>query len=802
MAGNYAQLLDIINNPTQHGLPAWDNNAKQIEGETIQQYLLYLVNSLTVGFQFMGVASTETQGGTPDQNVFYLAGAGTYNGFGGNAITINPGYIGVIKWNGLWNYQTIKTSDVEIGQYMDNDIEHLPSADYITIGDKSFNIGNNSPIFSFDFVGNGNTSQVKRIKVNPNELYKLNLSTNQWDVSGVSGLIFAINLVINGVGSNYHGILTYNIADVKNEYYVYTPDGCTEIYIIFKGVVGTELEIGVERYNLSPLQQMRKYVDSGNSNGTLFYKIPIIKGHKYLLNINFDNLTYNNVSADAVIFSVGYHDGTNHIYNGLQFQKGAEINQNEFILIQPNDNTEYFYVNLRADRDNEVEFQIIDIAEGWKNISYPHLLYGNNAQWMLSEIPLIKDHKYKIILSKNIWNISSIPVGQGYTIFSVLDSNNHIVNDTRGFKIDIVEGQNVDLYYFFICPTDGCKIGFRSDLGDSITVIFEDITDEMAGNVTENQNITFDIENALTILSNEDSDATQYDDARIFHPSIVQISDSMFYMYYGCMGKTDSGTDQSQHFCFAYSTNGTTWHRGFPTGVTPPFPNEENIIMHNVMEACVFRVWDNAYPFRMVVNKFGGAESVRMVYYKSSDGINWDESTGRVLIPFNVVNHVWGFGGNYSDTQPSCIVRGNYIKIYMRLWKTHRYIGTMVIDLDGNIVKIPSIEINIPKLYNPSGFAIDERRELLLPTDYIAGNDDEFAYRALLVDGKNFKELNSNINDLITSGIGWGYFASCMLHINNKQYVVLADQNEKHQSTAPLSDYVSQFKLIEIDFLK
>jgi len=78
MAGNYAQLLDIINNPTDHSLPAWDNNAKQIEGETIQQYLLYLINSLTVGYQFMGVATPSTSPGTPDQNVFYIGGAGTY----------------------------------------------------------------------------------------------------------------------------------------------------------------------------------------------------------------------------------------------------------------------------------------------------------------------------------------------------------------------------------------------------------------------------------------------------------------------------------------------------------------------------------------------------------------------------------------------------------------------------------------------------------------------------------------------------------------------------------------------------
>jgi len=110
MAGNYAQLLDIINNPTDHSLPAWDNNAKQIEGETIQQYLLYLVNSLTVGYQFMGVATPSTSPGTPDQNVFYIGGAGTYANFG-TSITVRQGQICVFAWNGSWTNTPIEIAN-------------------------------------------------------------------------------------------------------------------------------------------------------------------------------------------------------------------------------------------------------------------------------------------------------------------------------------------------------------------------------------------------------------------------------------------------------------------------------------------------------------------------------------------------------------------------------------------------------------------------------------------------------------------------------------------------------------------
>ena len=79
---NYDDLFDLIDNPTQHGLPAWDNNEKAIEGTTIKQYLLTIINSLIVGYQFKGVAIPSTNPGTPDQKVAYLvATPGTYSNF-------------------------------------------------------------------------------------------------------------------------------------------------------------------------------------------------------------------------------------------------------------------------------------------------------------------------------------------------------------------------------------------------------------------------------------------------------------------------------------------------------------------------------------------------------------------------------------------------------------------------------------------------------------------------------------------------------------------------------------------------
>ena len=198
MAGNYTNLKDLINNPTQYGLPAWDNDAKQIEGTTIQQYLLTIINSLTVGYQFMGVASENTSGGTPDQNVFYLAGAGTYNGFGSNPITIDAGYIGIIRWNGAWNSDTIKIADV------------VSVSLNIQTGHTDINIGGNSyPVASIEEV-NQLYQQINGATINnsTNNYTPFHLSSGKtYRVTNLSDTGFAVYFRIGQDSEGQIGIL-------------------------------------------------------------------------------------------------------------------------------------------------------------------------------------------------------------------------------------------------------------------------------------------------------------------------------------------------------------------------------------------------------------------------------------------------------------------------------------------------------------------------------------------------------------------------------------------------------------------
>lgn len=97
---NYATLKTAIQQVVK------TNGNNEITGALLQQTLLGVVNSLGVGFQFIGVANAETSPGTPDQNVFYIAGPGTYPNF--NSASIADGYVGVFKYNGSWTIETLQ----------------------------------------------------------------------------------------------------------------------------------------------------------------------------------------------------------------------------------------------------------------------------------------------------------------------------------------------------------------------------------------------------------------------------------------------------------------------------------------------------------------------------------------------------------------------------------------------------------------------------------------------------------------------------------------------------------------------
>lgn len=85
------------------------NGQKEITGTVLNEVLTSMVNSLGANYQFAGMATPSTNPGTPDQNVFYIAGqGGTYTNFNNIAI---PNGISFLIWNGSWSSQTVLSGD-------------------------------------------------------------------------------------------------------------------------------------------------------------------------------------------------------------------------------------------------------------------------------------------------------------------------------------------------------------------------------------------------------------------------------------------------------------------------------------------------------------------------------------------------------------------------------------------------------------------------------------------------------------------------------------------------------------------
>lgn len=77
------------------------NGNQEITGEIMQNALLSMINSLGAGYQFVSVATPETNPGTPDQKVFYIAnGKGTYVNFGG--LVVDEDEVVLLVYDDAW----------------------------------------------------------------------------------------------------------------------------------------------------------------------------------------------------------------------------------------------------------------------------------------------------------------------------------------------------------------------------------------------------------------------------------------------------------------------------------------------------------------------------------------------------------------------------------------------------------------------------------------------------------------------------------------------------------------------------
>ena len=99
------------------------NGRQEITGQILNSVLNQMVTTLGTGYQFMGVATIDTNPGSPDAKVFYIAnGKGTYEKFGGLEVTEDE--VVILYWDSSWHKESTgiasneKVSELESELYV------------------------------------------------------------------------------------------------------------------------------------------------------------------------------------------------------------------------------------------------------------------------------------------------------------------------------------------------------------------------------------------------------------------------------------------------------------------------------------------------------------------------------------------------------------------------------------------------------------------------------------------------------------------------------------------------------------
>lgn len=145
--GNYEELKRAVSDVIK------SNGNQEITGSILQRTLLTIISTTGSYATFAGIATPETNPGTPDQNIFYIASKrGIYNNF--NGIKLTDEAVMFYNNSGSWNYKDIgiptKDKITEIGQEIGNLKKNfLLNGEHSSLKDRIFF---NEPVRRFKFI--------------------------------------------------------------------------------------------------------------------------------------------------------------------------------------------------------------------------------------------------------------------------------------------------------------------------------------------------------------------------------------------------------------------------------------------------------------------------------------------------------------------------------------------------------------------------------------------------------------------------------------------------------------------------
>lgn len=292
---NYANLITAIQDVVK------TNGNNEITGALLQQSLVAMINSLGAGYQFAGIAQPSTNPGTPDQNVFYIAGAGTYSNFGG--ITIESGEIAIFKYRGSWSNERISIFALLSTLGIINDNKTIPNVGFLfdalcENGNYTMVLPSLSAIqpYALDSDGTFGASTTYKhadVLVYPGEIIRVKANANE-----ATRVVFVSNLDCPMQNAEY-GIVPntsrYSVPAGEERIFI-VPNGAVALKVYMGALSGTEYQAAPEYVKIfrakgaqitPQIIQMDKYTVSSSklssystAHGVCF---PVEKGKSYVL---------------------------------------------------------------------------------------------------------------------------------------------------------------------------------------------------------------------------------------------------------------------------------------------------------------------------------------------------------------------------------------------------------------------------------------------------------------------------------------------------------------------------------------
>lgn len=506
--GNYEQLKAAVSNVIK------TNGTQSITGQVLQNTLLTIISSLGDNYQFVGIATTSTNPGTPDQNVFYLAGEGTYSNF--SNLTIDVGQLGVLKWNGSWSKQVLEIGSGGGNMILDwnTDVATTRKQVLTKYRKPGVQISYKEPgkgWINEQYVGTLTTDTEWAKDSNwdeiPNQILISNLerklTENDYFVynevySNITktrdGNIANQAIQSNGTIAFANGGFQANIYEVEQDkkYLVKIESNASD---------GNNKFIPYVFYNVKPttsvtVSNVISVAEASELQGTNYFIITAPEEATYILvetkgttNIELKEITDSHIKEiDNSIIDLGNRDyeGKAGLQNGCYPIFGFNIGNSSRVSYTTNAN--YGYGNL-VNHDGKIIMGFISFDLGKNPI------YSVRVNEETGEVVRLKQLQIK---SKTLYN--KVVTRDNYYLYE-LDANSYIVNDDEQIAISVIKSFNafrdrVGKIFNINADLVSGNIEATTDKDIAIGYIYADddlgFTESDRQNIIKSQNMTFD----------------------------------------------------------------------------------------------------------------------------------------------------------------------------------------------------------------------------------------------------------------------------------------------------------------------